>query len=173
MNPMRRTGYLGSLVFGLVVGGWGEASVQPVSLGLVELRVEVELLCPSCAQGLERRLGRLNHVARVEIQGDEGRLVLVPELGENLDLSEVRDVIRNAGFQPGATWVAVVGRVAHVAGARVLTLSGDDMMLLAAGVQSDKLVAAALDRVVRVTGQVLEPEGGNVDVLHVEVFELL
>ena len=175
MDRIRRTKCRGglALVLGMALVSGAEAeAVAP--LGMVEVRVAVELSCPSCAQGLERRLGRLDHVARVEIQSNEGQIVLAPEHGEVLDLGEVRHVIRNAGFLPTGIWLAAVGRVTHVDGVPVLALSGDGAITLAAGDQTDQLVAAAADGIVRGMGRILDPKGrGDAEFLYVTAFEPL
>ena len=41
-------------------------------LGIVSATVEVELSCPSCARGLERRLNHLDDVGAVEIRAVSG-----------------------------------------------------------------------------------------------------
>ena len=163
-----------ALVLGMALVSGAEAEGAPVSpQGMVEVRVDVELSCPSCAQGLERRLGRLDHVARVEVQSDEGQIVLVPDPGEALDLGEVRQVIRNAGFLPAGIWLAAVGRVRLVQGVPVLALSGDSAITFAAGDKIDKLVAAADDGIVRVMGRMLDPGEGDAELLCVTAFDPL
>ena len=79
------------------------------SPGMVEARVDVELSCPSCAQGLERRLGRIDQVASVAVRADDGQIVVTPEPGTASDLIEIRDAVRNAGFMPEAIPVTAVG----------------------------------------------------------------
>ena len=142
-----------------------QTMAQPLGeVGMIEVAVAVELTCPSCAQGLERRLSRLDHVARVEILGEEGRVVLGLEPGTSVALETVRDVIRNAGFMPTGFAVTAVGRLVEMNGATALALP-DDMVFLLAGDQVDALGTAAGADVVHVHGAVSLPTGGGVPVL--------
>ena len=128
--------------------------------GMLEIAVEVELSCPSCAQGLERRLGRLDHVTRIDIHAEAGRIVLGVAPGTTVDTADVRQVIRNAGFMPTAIVVIALGHVVEVGGSPALALGGDDRLLLAPGAQTDALRAAAAS-------------DGDSDVLTVTDFEIL
>ena len=58
---------------GFLVGMGQQSAARQASKvpGIESIVVSVELSCPSCAQGLERRLGRLMHVDRVEIHAVE------------------------------------------------------------------------------------------------------
>lgn len=175
MELMRQTDYRGPsvLLLGMILISGAEAEgEQKVPLGMVEVRVAVELSCPSCAQGLERRLRRLDHIGRVQIQSDEGRVVLEPEPGHDLDLEEIRRVIRNAGFLPTTVWLRAVGRVTWVHSVPGMALSGDGVVRLAPGGLTDRLVAEAGDRIVQVMGHVSPDDHGQAGLLHVEAFEL-
>ena len=54
---------------GFLVGMGQQSAARQASKvpGIESIVVSVELSCPSCAQGLERRLGRLMHVDRVAV----------------------------------------------------------------------------------------------------------
>ena len=99
-------------------------------LGAFTVTVGVELSCPSCASGLERRLGRLDNVAVVDIQPDEQRVVLGATSGTKVDLQAVRDVIRNAGFIPSSLHVTVVGCVVELDGGIGIALSEDTVVMV-------------------------------------------
>ena len=110
------------------------------SPGMVEARVDVELSCPSCAQGLERRLGRIDQVASVAVRADDGQIVVTPEPGTAIDLIEIRDAVRNAGFIPDAIHVTAVGVVGEeeipeleLPNGAVLRLKAGDAMVPASG----------------------------------------
>ncbi len=79
--------------------------------GMVEVRIDVELDCPSCAQGLERRLGRIDQVAVVAVSAEDGQIVVTPDPGTAVDLTEIRDAVRNAGFIPDAIRLTAVGEL--------------------------------------------------------------
>ena len=163
---------LAALLFGAVSTGAGAAASQSSSLpGMVRVTIEVELSCPSCAAGLERRLLRLDHVAGVEVSAPDEQVVLAVELGRHLDLAAVWDTVRNAGFIPDAMAVTVVGRVTDVNGAPALALSPDFALPL---VEADGFTALAMetgDQLVKVTGHWNAPPDG-VGRLQVESFEV-
>ncbi len=146
----------------------GMASTDPAAAavqsqdepGMVRVTVEVELSCPSCAQGLERRLGRLEHVAGVEVLPADGRIVLSVEPGRRLDLAAVRDTVRNAGFLPDAVAVIAVGHLTDVGGAPALALSPDFALPLATGPATAALATEAGGRLLRVRGHWHDPAVG-------------
>jgi outer membrane protein assembly factor BamB len=122
---------------GLALLGASPVTAQPADgPGMLEVTVEVELSCPSCAQGLERRLSKLDHVARVEIRSAQGQVVLTAELGRRVDLEAVRDVVRNAGFVPTGVFVTEAGQAPGASenwpsfrGADALSVADDDPRL--------------------------------------------
>ena len=60
--------------------------VTAQQLGMLEVSVQVDgLSCPFCAYGLEKKLRKVDNVASLEIYVSEGRAVLNPEPGTNLD----------------------------------------------------------------------------------------
>ena len=147
------------------------AAQPPAAPGMVRVTIEVELSCPSCALGLERRLNRLDHVAGVEVRPDDGRIVLTVEPGRRLDLAAVRNTVRNAGFIPDGIRVTAVGHLTAVNGAPALALSPDSALPLAAG-GTAALETEAGDGLVQVTGHWNDPPDGT-GRLRVESFEVL
>jgi len=141
-------------------------------LGTFTVTVGVELSCPSCASGLERRLGRLEHVATVEIQVAEEQVVLGATSGTKIDLREVRDVIRNAGFVPSSLHVTVGGLVVRLDGGIGITLSEDAVvMVTAVDAERSALLSQAVGRMVDVLGTV-PIETGDEDILHLSEVEI-
>ena len=143
------------------------ASWQPqVEPGLRTVTVEVELSCPSCAQGLERRLGRLPHVAQVMIRSEAGEVVVIPEPATMVNLSEIRGAIRNAGFLPTALRVTAVGKLADHAGQLTLLLPNETTLMLVA---ADGVTLRATDtRMTEVTGVLTDATTDGSHVLRVE-----
>ena len=125
---------------------------QPNAPGMLRVTVEAELSCPSCARGLERRLGRLAHVAGVEVRPADGRIVLTVEPGRRLDLAAVRDAVRNAGFVPDRVAVTALGRLVRADGAPALALSPDFALPLAPTARAAALTAEAGSRLAQVSG---------------------
>ncbi len=138
---------------------------------MVRVIVEAELSCPSCALGLERRLGRLDHVAGVEVRPADGWIVLAVEPGRRLDLAAVRNTVRNAGFIPDRLAVTAIGRVTRVNGGPALALAPDFALPLADGDAAATLATEAGDRLLRVIGYWEAPPNGA-DRLLVESFEV-
>ena len=156
----------------LVTGLVGVAVAQPSQLGILKVTVAVELSCPSCAAGLERRLGRLDNVASVEIKSEQGQVVVMPVPNTSFDLAAVRDVIRNAGYEPGRTAVTAVGRVAAGPDSPVLELAAQSVIALAPGRRTDAVVAEVMGHTVKVTGHVAADPGPGDTVLHIDTFEV-
>ena len=142
-------------------------------LGAFTVTVGVELSCPSCASGLERRLGRLDNVAVVDIQPDEQRVVLGATSGTKVDLQAVRDVIRNAGFIPSSLHVTVVGCVVEPDGGIGIALSEDTVVMVVAGETTRAAhLSQALGLQVLVRGAVPTEAKANEEVLHLSEFEI-
>ena len=144
-----------ALVASAGLGGWsagGATQTSSVELGMLQVAVDVELSCPSCAQGLERRLGRLDNVGQVEVDAVNGQILLTPLRDGVVDMAAVHDVIRNAGFLPRRIALLVRGRVAQVDGRPALVLSGDAVLSLAPGEQTTRLGSEAMGKVVTARG---------------------
>ena len=163
---------LAALLFGAVSTSTGAAASQSPHLpGMVRVAIEVELSCPSCAAGLERRLLRLDHVAGVEVSAPDGQVVLAVEPGRHLDLAAVWDTVRNAGFIPDRVAVTAVGHVTDANGAPALALSPDFALPLAEAHGFTALATEAGDQLVKVTGHWNAPPDGAGQ-LQVESFEV-
>lgn len=169
MTHVRRSEFHRWMVAGLVAGGlvctpeaFGQSSDIP---GMLRVTVVVELSCPSCAQGLERRLGRLDHVESVEVLSESGRIVLTPERGAVLDLHAVRQVIRNVGFQPVELRVHAFGEVKRKDDGFVLALPNNVLLALDATDATDVLLSMVGEPPVEVTGVAARPPGADHDVL--------
>ena len=180
-TPARRSGSarlaatfcgLGALLLGMAPTDPAAAASQSQDEpGMVRVTVEVELSCPSCAQGLVRRLGRLEHVAGVEVLPADGRIVLAVEPGRRLDLAAVRDTVRNAGFLPDAVAVIAVGHLTDVDGTPALALSPDFALpLVITGEPTAALATEAGGRLVTVRGHWHDPADG-LGRLQVDSFE--
>lgn len=167
----RRVAPRAALASVLLTAGLAAAVAQTIQPGIRDVAVAVELSCPSCAAGLERRLGRLDSVASVAINPDQGEVVVAAAVDGSLDLGAIRDVVRNAGFDPTAMTVSVVGRVSR-GDPPTVTLEGEHAMPLAPDDQTDALVAQAAGQLVRITGRA-EPQTADAGgyVLHVAAFE--
>jgi mercuric ion binding protein len=63
----------------------------------VVVRVE-GLTCPFCAYGLEKRIKKLSVVQELAIDIKKGAMELFPKEGKHIDLDEVKEAVKNAGF---------------------------------------------------------------------------
>ncbi|MCY4077315.1 MAG: heavy-metal-associated domain-containing protein [Acidobacteria bacterium] len=160
------------LLFGAVSTSAGVTAPQSPDLpGMVRVTIAVELSCPSCAAGLERRLRRLDYVAGVEVSPSGGQIVLAVEPGRHPDPAAVWDTVRNAGFIPDRMAVAAIGHVTDRNGTPALALSPDFALPL---VEMDGLTATVTSagvRLVTVTGHWhASPDGaGRLQVESLEV----
>ena len=165
-------GGLTALLFVAVSTSAGVAAPRSPDLpGVARVTVEVELSCPSCAAGLERRLRRLDYVSGVEVSPADGRIVLAVEPGRHLDPAAVWDTVRNAGFIPDRMAVTAIGHVIDRNGTPALALSPDFALPL---VETDGLTATAAEaghQLVEVTGHWnASPDGAGR--LQIESFEV-
>ena len=152
---------LAALLFGPVSTSAGAAPLQSPNLpGMVRVTIEVELSCPSCAVGLERRLRRLDYVAGVEVSPPDGQIVIAVERGRHLDLAAVWDTVRNVGFTPNGVSVTAIGHVTDLNGTPALALSPDFALPLVAADGFTALATEAGDQLVRVTGHWIAPQDG-------------
>jgi hypothetical protein len=172
MTALRWPRVVGPLFAAVWLAG-GDGLAQPKrEPGMVGVIIEVELSCPSCAQGLQRRLGRLDHVVQVEVRVADGQVSVTPGPGRSVDLGAVRDVVLNAGFVPTGLVVTAVGRLAQREEGPALVLSDDAAITLAKSAQTDTLLVEAGTSIVQVTGHVRSSALGDRDVLEVEAFEI-
>ncbi len=156
----------------LSIGAGAAAPQPPDGPRMVRVTVEVELSCPSCAAGLERRMLRLDHVAGVDVRVPAGQVVLAVDPGGYLDLHAVWDTVRNAGFLPDRLAVTALGHVAAVNDTPVLALSPDYVLPLAEAGGLTDLATEAGDELLHVTGHWTGPPDGAGQLV-VESFELV
>jgi hypothetical protein len=158
---------------GILIGmGQQSAACQASKVpGIESIVVSVELSCPSCAQGLERRLGRLAHVDRVELHAAENEVLLTLSSGQTFDLLLVRDEFRNAGFIPDAIVITAYGEVMRADGQAVLKINDETVIPLVASDRTTELMKLGDGRFVTISGSVDIQSDGNQ--LHVQTAEVL
>ena len=154
------------------------AAAQPApELGMLEVSVQVDgLSCPFCAYGLEKKLRKVDNVARLEIRVDEGRAVVTPKPGTSLELDVLEQAVRDGGFTPREVSVTARGRLIELNGAAALELSDGILLLLAEGGQTNALLKSPSGSVVRVEGQAAHEQAdghaGHPYTLTVRSFEI-
>lgn len=56
------------------------------------------MACPFCAYGIEKKLGKLDGLQKMEIQLEEGRVLLAFKEGPSPTENEIRRAVKKAGF---------------------------------------------------------------------------
>lgn len=56
------------------------------------------LACPFCAYGLEKKLKNLDAIRALEVQLEEGRVLLTFKEGQSLTKEEIQQAVEKAGF---------------------------------------------------------------------------
>ena len=120
------------LALGTLVVGWflipAHASAQ-----IHEVKIAVDgLTCSLCAAGLERSLGRLDDVSRVEASVANKAVIVHLKSGSSFDLGKFRTAVSNAGQQARAFELQLSGVVrAEGAGYRLQPGRGMPLMIRA------------------------------------------
>lgn len=65
--------------------------------GQVILQVD-GMSCPFCAYGLEKKLSKLEPVDQIEIELDEGRVILTLKTGTSVSDEALQKAVKEAGF---------------------------------------------------------------------------
>lgn len=89
MKSMRRTIVLLAFL-ALPLAAFAAANIY-------ELKVD-GLACPFCAYGVEKQLGRIEGVNKVEVDLKEGRVVVTMTEGKALSEAHARKAVQDAGF---------------------------------------------------------------------------
>ncbi len=125
--------------------------------------------CPFCAFGVEKKLGRVPGVAKVEVGMKQGVARLEAGKDASIDVRELPRAVREAGFTPGAVTVVALGTIHRKDGTMHLFLPGGGVPFeidAATEAARSALAAAADGRPVSVRGTVEVLAGGGVR-LHV------
>lgn len=153
---MTRSSTRTTLIFGGVFALVSASGLAQVSQATVAVD---GMSCPFCAYGVEKRLARVPGVDSVEVTMAEGAARLTAAQGASIDVSRIRQAVRQAGFTAGAIEVVAVGRVGAEAdgGWRFELGEGDQELLLVnlEGELAERVAALAGSATrVRVTGGV-------------------
>jgi len=75
--------------------------ISPTLAQSSEVKVRVDgLSCPFCAYGLEKKLNDLDGVESINIDFEEGLVLMLVTDSENISEEEIRTKIEEAGFTP-------------------------------------------------------------------------
>ena len=64
---------------------------------IVEVKIK-GMVCSFCAQGLQKSIGRLKEVEKVEINLKKGYAKITVKEGKTLPMDEVKEIIKDAGY---------------------------------------------------------------------------
>ena len=56
------------------------------------------MVCSFCAQGLQKGIGKLEEVEKVEINLKKGYAKITVKEGKTLSMNEVKEIIKDAGY---------------------------------------------------------------------------
>ena len=98
---VRRTGFARRLAVAAVLAGLAFAAA-PAALGQqadIRYKLYIDgLACPFCAYGIEKQLGKLAGVERIDIEIGAGTLTLTLAGDADLDEASARRAVEAAGF---------------------------------------------------------------------------
>jgi copper chaperone CopZ len=57
------------------------------------------IACPFCAYGLEKKLSKLDAIQKMEVQLQEGRVLIALKDGQSLTREQIQKAVKNAGFE--------------------------------------------------------------------------
>ncbi len=102
LSRSRSTALAILILLGFVLVPGAEAQDKQASQDTVETpdaTVYVDgLACPFCAYGIEKKLDDLNAIQKMEVQLEEGRVLLAFKEGHSVTKDELRAAVENAGF---------------------------------------------------------------------------
>ena len=103
-----------TLVVGILLLPLFTSAAEQVEKNDLQPKITVRvdgLSCPFCAYGLEKRIKKLSAVQKWHIDIKKGTMELFPKVGQYIDLDEVKQAVKNAGFTPKGFRVALTGKL--------------------------------------------------------------
>lgn len=98
LGPALSLGLLVSLILGMSPA-LGQEQEAESSIEDPNATVYVDgIACPFCAYGLEKKLKNLDAIQRMEVQLEEGRVLLAFKEGESATKEDIQAAVENAGF---------------------------------------------------------------------------
>ncbi len=135
------------------------ALAQPALAQVTRATAAVEgLACPFCAFGVEKKLHQVRGVAGVEVHMQDGTAELSAVAGGSIDVSQIPQAIRRAGFTPGRLEVTAAGSLVAQGDRTVFHdgISDQRMLLVNLSPEIEESVRHALEtgETVRLSGTV-------------------
>lgn len=97
--PRRLLSALSVLLIGFAVPLSASAQSPQDRVASPDATVHVDgLACPFCAYGIEKKMSRLDAVRTLEVQLEEGRVLLAFAEGQSLTKEQIQRAVKEAGF---------------------------------------------------------------------------
>ncbi len=107
------------------------AVARPAASQVTRATAAVEgMACPFCAFGVEKKLKQVRGVATVEVQMEAGTAELSAAQGASIEVGQIPQAIRKAGFTPGKLEVTASGTLVADGDRTVFHDPGSDQRML-------------------------------------------
>ena len=104
---------MAGLVITTLLPAWSVDAEAQVS----RIVVQVDgLTCPFCAYSLEKKIKRIDAVADLAIEVDEGLAIITPTEGKRIELDDLPAAVKEAGFTPREIRIEAMGRPENLEG---------------------------------------------------------
>lgn len=132
-----------------------QAEIRRVTIGVNGMT------CSSCSFGCEKQLNKVTGIDKIELNLKQANATVTAKEGKSLDLFQVRDAIKKAGYTPAAIQFVVIGNVLLDQEQRFLMQSRGDGKAFALNVPEsirNKMVSYAKDcALLEITAVISEP----------------
>ena len=155
------------LVTGLIIvallGAWSVDAEAQVS----RIVVQVDgLTCPFCAYSLEKQIKRIDAMAELAIEVDDGLAIITPVQGKRVEIGELPDAVKKAGFTPREIRVEATGRLEDLEGQLTFVAEDGTPLLLLQPNDVSASLSSGDGALYRITGLVVskdkeEPAGDH------------
>jgi copper chaperone CopZ len=131
---------------------------------VLEVTVSVDgMACPFCAFGVEKKLRGVDGAGKIDVSMKDGTATITAQEGRSVEVGQVPEAIRDAGFSPGTIRISARGWIA--ADSKSIYLQADGQRFLLSGVEDglEEQIKAAQERqeAVVLHGIIRESESGE------------
>lgn len=122
-----------------------------------QVMVAVEgMTCPFCSFGVAKRLKKVTGVEDIHVDTDLGLATVTAAAGESIDLPQVPEAVKSAGFTPGVVRIIAIGTLQMEEGQIYLRLRNQEQILRlsdSSSIASERLLSLMQENAdVEVTG---------------------
>ncbi len=88
--------YVARTILVLMLAGWAATAALAATQSY---RLEVDgLACPFCTYGIEKKLGAIDGIERLEANIKDGTVIVIMKEGATLDEATAKQAVKDAGF---------------------------------------------------------------------------